>query len=57
MALHAVRCAPGLPGEGACTLHIYAPPIRRVKLYEPDTDRVVQRVPGFNTVRGRRLGH
>ena len=27
--------------------HLYAPPTRRVFLYEPEEDRVVQRVPGF----------
>lgn len=27
--------------------HLYAPPVRRVYLYEPEEDRVVQRVPGI----------
>lgn len=27
-------------------------PIRRVKLYEPEADRVVVRAPGFRTIRG-----
>ncbi len=36
--------------HGAVSLHLYAPPIRRVKLYEPDNDRVVQRQPGFFTI-------
>ena len=31
-----------------------APPIRRVRLYEPDNDRVIERKPGFFTVRGRK---
>ncbi|KAI8476358.1 MAG: RmlC-like cupin domain-containing protein [Monoraphidium minutum] len=54
--LHAVRCPDDCPEEeGAVTLHIYAPPIRRVKLYEPEADRVVQRTPGFFTVRGEKL--
>lgn len=57
LGLHAVRCddgACGGPGaeEGAVSLHIYAPPIRRVKLYEPEADRVVVRAPGFRTIRG-----
>ncbi|PSC69833.1 cysteine dioxygenase [Micractinium conductrix] len=57
MGLHAVRCddaACGGPGaeEGAVSLHIYAPPIRRVRLYEPEADRVVTRAPGFRTIRG-----
>lgn len=57
MGLHAVRCdddACGGPDaeEGAVSLHIYAPPIRRVRLYEPESDRVVTRAPGFRTIRG-----
>ena len=31
----------------ALVQHLYAPPTRRVFLYEPEQDRVVQRVPGF----------
>lgn len=50
IALHAVRVPEHCTGQGAVTLHLYAPPIRRVKLYEPDNDRVVQRQPGFYTV-------
>lgn len=34
MALHAVRCSEHCPAPGAVTLHVYAPPIRRVKLFE-----------------------
>ena len=40
--LHAVRCdgdACEEGEEGAVSLHIYAPPIRRVRLYEPDLNR------------------
>uniref|UniRef100_A0A7S0RLT4 Cysteine dioxygenase n=1 Tax=Chlamydomonas leiostraca TaxID=1034604 RepID=A0A7S0RLT4_9CHLO len=51
MGLHSVGCGDGV-AEGAVTLHLYAPPIKRVKLYEPDADRVLIRVPGFATVRG-----
>ena len=29
-----------------------APPIRRVKLYEPEDNRVTLRAPGFWTIRG-----
>lgn len=42
MGLHAVRCDDGACAEGeegAVSLHIYSPPIRRVRLYEPDADR------------------
>lgn len=43
IALHAVRCddvACGAAGEeGAVSLHVYAPPIRRVKLYEQEENR------------------
>jgi cysteine dioxygenase len=53
IALHAVACPAACPGAGAVTLHIYAPPIRKVELYESESDRVVQRVPGFCTVRGQ----
>ncbi|EFN58340.1 hypothetical protein CHLNCDRAFT_142389 [Chlorella variabilis] len=54
MGLHAVRCPDDAccEGEGSISLHIYAPPIRRVRLYEPEDDRVVTRAPGFNTIRG-----
>ena len=54
MGLHAVRCPADCPAPGAVTLHLYCPPIRRVKLYEPEAGRVVQRVPGFFSVRGKR---
>lgn len=50
IALHAVRVPEHCTGTGAVTLHLYAPPIRRVKLYEPDNNRVIQRKPGFYTV-------
>lgn len=50
IALHAVRVPEHCTGTGAVTLHLYSPPIRRVRLYEPDNDRIVQRVPGFFTV-------
>lgn len=33
--------------------HLYAPPTRRVLLYEPEEDRVVTRVPGFYSRGGR----
>ena len=54
LGLHAVRCddAACVPGEGSISLHVYAPPIRRVRLYETDADRVVVRAPGFTTIRG-----
>ncbi|GBF96262.1 cysteine dioxygenase [Raphidocelis subcapitata] len=56
LALHSVRCPDDCPTEpGGITLHIYSPPIRRVKLYEPESDRIVLRKPGFFTVRGRKL--
>lgn len=56
IALHAVRCPSDCPSdEGGVTLHLYSPPIRRVRLYEPENNRVVERQPGFNTVRGKRM--
>jgi hypothetical protein len=38
-----------LAGGGACTLHLYSPPIRSVKVYEPNLASVYTRVPGFFT--------
>lgn len=47
IALHAVRCADDTDYEqGAVTIHLYAPPTRKVFLFEPKEDRVVTRVPG-----------
>jgi hypothetical protein len=43
LGLHAVRCDDdAIPEgeEGCVSLHIYAPPIRRVRLYEPHEDRL-----------------
>lgn len=53
MYLHSIGCGKDVPDPGTVTLHLYAPPIRRVRLYEPDEDRVTTRVPGFFTVRGK----
>ena len=53
--LHSVGCLESVPEPGAVTLHLYSPPIRRVRLYEPENNRVVERQPGFNTVRGKRM--
>jgi hypothetical protein len=39
------------PG-GAVTLHIYCPPIRRVKIFEPG--HVYQRIPGFFSINGHK---
>jgi len=33
--------------------HLYAPPTRRVLLYEPEQDRVVTRVPGHYSRDGK----
>ncbi|GFH12487.1 cysteine dioxygenase, partial [Haematococcus lacustris] len=55
LGLHKVGCPALTPAPGAVTLHIYAPPIRRVKLYEPEEGRVITRVPGFFSIRGRRV--
>ncbi|KDD72661.1 hypothetical protein H632_c3057p0, partial [Helicosporidium sp. ATCC 50920] len=54
MALHAVGIPADVPAPGSVTLHIYSPPIRRVKLFEPDSNRIVTRKPGFWSVRGVR---
>ncbi|MEW5305980.1 MAG: hypothetical protein WDW38_009909 [Sanguina aurantia] len=56
--LHSIRCCDADPEQAdGITLHLYSPPIKRVTLYEPDEGvggRVVQRTPGFYTVRGVR---
>ena len=38
------------------TLHLYAPPIRRAKLYEAAENRVTLRHPGFFSAGGAPLG-
>lgn len=59
MALHNVGCcmpalAAGEEGpEGGVTLHCYAPPIRRVKIYEDS--KVTERVPGYYSKGGVRV--
>ena len=56
-ALHAVGCAAGDAGAcGGVTLHLYAPPIRRAKLYEAAEDRGTLRHPGFFSAAGVPLG-
>lgn len=50
--LHAVRCGSGEPC--AVTLHCYAPPITRCRLFEPAEDRVTTREPGFASIGGIR---
>jgi hypothetical protein len=54
VALHAVRCAAGAV-HPAVTLHLYAPPITRTRLFEPEADRITLRQPGFHSVCGRVL--
>eukprot|EP00457_Paulinella_chromatophora_P010297 gb/GEZN01010395.1/.p1 GENE.gb/GEZN01010395.1/~~gb/GEZN01010395.1/.p1 ORF type:complete len:232 (-),score=30.13 gb/GEZN01010395.1/:525-1220(-) len=49
-ALHSVG---NYSSERAITLHVYTPPIRRVKIFE---DLVTQRMPGFFSVHGRPTG-
>lgn len=53
--LHAVRAAPEGGGAGGVTLHVYAPPITRCRLFEPAEDRVTLRAPGFFSANGARL--
>ncbi|KAG2450128.1 hypothetical protein HYH02_000231 [Chlamydomonas schloesseri] len=59
LALHNVGCympalAPGEQGpRGGVTLHCYAPPIRRVKIYEDS--KVTERVPGYYSKGGERV--
>jgi len=36
------------------TLHLYYPPISIATLFEPDNNTVIQRTPGFYSIRGKR---
>ncbi len=49
-AAHPAQC-PGTQPRITCLLP-HLQPIRRVRLYEPEADRVVVRAPGFRTIRG-----
>ncbi|KAL6076886.1 Cysteine dioxygenase [Balamuthia mandrillaris] len=42
--------------EPAITLHIYSPPIKRVKIFDMDSNQVIARTPGFFSVHGRKTG-
>eukprot|EP00048_Salpingoeca_helianthica_P016322 m.231681 g.231681 ORF g.231681 m.231681 type:complete len:264 (-) comp18444_c0_seq1:29-820(-) len=39
---------------GSVTLHLYAPPIRRVRLYEPGEHKVYNRTPGYFSIHGKK---
>lgn len=39
---------------GSVTLHLYAPPIRRVKIFEPGEQKVYARTPGFFSIHGKK---
>lgn len=54
IALHCIRCPAQVPAPGSVSLHLYSPPIRRVRLYETEENRVVTRRPGFWSIRGKR---
>lgn len=53
-ALHVVRCPTEVPMPGTVTLHLYSPPITRVTLYDPEEDKVINRIPGYFTIRGQK---
>ena len=53
VGLHSVKCA---HHRGAVTLHLYCPPIRSARLFEPDVDRVTVRAPGHVSVAGQLIG-
>jgi cysteine dioxygenase len=38
------------------TLHVYAPPIKRVKVFDPSSNETLFRTPGFFSVHGRKTG-
>lgn len=40
----------------AVTLHVYSPPIKRVKVFDPSTNELIARAPGFFSVHGRKTG-
>jgi cysteine dioxygenase len=50
---HAHDAKPSLTPFGAVTLHVYSPPIRRVKIYEPGRG-VYVRTPGFFSIDGQK---
>jgi cysteine dioxygenase len=52
-AAHAHEVKASLTPFGAVTLHVYAPPIRRVKIYEPGRG-VYARTPGFFSIDGKK---
>lgn len=53
LGVHAVGNATDKP---AVTLHVYTPPIKRVKVFEPENNKIVIRTPGFFSVHGRKTG-
>lgn len=53
LGLHSVG---NYSSEPAVTLHVYSPPILRVKVFEPDRNVVQIRLPGFYSLHGRKTG-
>ena len=53
LGLHSVG---NYSSEPAVTLHVYSPPILRVKIFEPDRNVVQIRFPGFYSLHGRKTG-
>jgi len=52
MGLHSIASP---PSADTVSLHVYAPPISVATLFDPDSNAVVQRTPGFYSVGGKRL--
>ncbi|KAG2483436.1 hypothetical protein HYH03_017690 [Edaphochlamys debaryana] len=52
-ALPADGCGGGWVAQGGVTLHLYAPPIRRVRIYE--NDGITERTPGYYSRAGVRV--
>jgi cysteine dioxygenase len=52
MGLHVMRTCEITDGV---SLHLYAPPIRSVRIFEPARDRLTTRTPGFYSVDGKRV--
>ena len=50
--LHSVGNSTSTP---SVTLHLYFPPIKRVKLFDLETKEVTERTPGFYSVKGHRV--
>jgi cysteine dioxygenase len=54
LGLHSVGTFEPVPAE-AITLHLYSPPIRQTKIFEPEHNTAILRKPGFYSIDGKRV--